>query len=204
MKNNLEIIKPSPLEVEKYLKLWDSLENYTLQESSLKKLFTKTYPVNNNLDDVLIKVCALNDFYSTNIFSPFTVAKHIINLKIDEKLLKENLEIVNEIALVKVNGGKIKNFYSFATKYCSHHNPEAYPIYDSYVEKMLIYCKKKDNFDIFNNEELRSYARFKEILFNFRKYYNLGSFNLKQIDKYLWQAGKEYFPKNYGSSLVKK
>jgi len=34
MRNNLEIIKPSPSEVEKYLKLWDSLENYTLQEGS--------------------------------------------------------------------------------------------------------------------------------------------------------------------------
>ena len=204
MRNNLKIIKPSPLEVEKYLKLWDSLENYTLQESSLRKLFTKIYSANNDLDDVLIKVCVLNDFYSTNIFSPFTVAKHIIDLKIDEKLLKEDLEIVNKIALVKVNGGKIKNFYSFATKYCSHHNPVAYPIYDSYVEKMLIYCKKKDKFDIFNNEELRSYARFKEILLNFRKYYNLESFNLKQIDKYLWQAGKEYFPKNYGKSLIEK
>jgi len=77
MKNNLDITKPSQIEVEHYLKLWDSLENYTLQESSLRKLFTKTYPLNNDLDDVLIKVCSLNDFYSTNILSPFTVAKHM-------------------------------------------------------------------------------------------------------------------------------
>ena len=31
--------------------------------------------------------------------------------------------------------GKKKNLYSFASKYCSHHNPEAYPIYDSYVDE---------------------------------------------------------------------
>ena len=79
------IAKPSKQQVEKYLKRWDSLENYVFQESSLKKLFTKTYPNNTDLDDVLIKVCALNDFYSTNIFSPFTVAKHIVNLKIDKR-----------------------------------------------------------------------------------------------------------------------
>jgi hypothetical protein len=87
----MEIIRPSSKEVNKYLKLWDSLENYVLQESSLRKLFSVTYPLNNNLNDVLIKVCSLNDFYSTNIFSPFTVAKHIVSLDIDEKLNRDDL-----------------------------------------------------------------------------------------------------------------
>lgn len=65
----MEIVKPTEREVLKYLELWESLENYVLQESSLRKLFSKTYPLNENIDDVLIKVCSLNDFYSTNIFS---------------------------------------------------------------------------------------------------------------------------------------
>jgi hypothetical protein len=98
-----EIKTPSPSEVEYYLRKWDSLENYSLQESSLEKLFMRTYPLNYDLDDVLIKVCALNDFYSTNIFSPFKVAKHIVSLKIDEKLLVDNLEIVNKIAKIDMN-----------------------------------------------------------------------------------------------------
>lgn len=134
MKNNPNIIRPSEKEVEKYLGLWSNLENYTLQESSLRKLFTKTYPLNNDLDNILIKVCSLNGFYSTNIFSLFTVAKHILKLQIDESLENEDLSIVNKIAKVKMNGGNIKNFYSFATKYCSHHKPTIYPIYDSYVD----------------------------------------------------------------------
>lgn len=29
------------------------------------------------------------------------------------------------------------NFYSFASKYCSHHNPLDYPIYDIYVDEVL-------------------------------------------------------------------
>ena len=197
MRKKIVIKSPCQKEIEFYLKSWDSLENYTLQESSLRKLFTKTYPHNNTLDDVLIKVCALNDFYSTNIFSPFTVAKHIIDLKIDEKLSKEDLTIVNKIALVKMNGGKIKNFYSFATKYCSHHKPTVYPIYDSYVDKMLLLLKKQDKFSDFSNQDLRSYPLYKKILMDFRKFYKLDSFDLKQIDKYLWQAGKKYFPKKY-------
>jgi hypothetical protein len=59
--------------VRHYLDKWDALENYTLQENALKKLFFQTYPQNTDIDDVLIKVSALNDFYSTNIFSVFTV-----------------------------------------------------------------------------------------------------------------------------------
>lgn len=195
--NNRNIPSPTPSEIESYLKLWDSLENYALQESSLNKLFFKTYPLNTDLDDVLIKVCALNDFYSTNIFSPFTVAKHIVALKIDDDLARDNLEIVNKIGIVKMNNDKSINFYSFATKYCSHHKPTVYPIYDSYVEKILIHFKKKDNFFDFSRQDLRSYVKFRDILMQFREYYSLQRFNLKQIDQYLWQVGKKYFPKSY-------
>jgi len=204
MKNNLNIIKPSEKEVEKYLALWNDLDNYSLQESSLRKLFTKTYPLNNDLDDILIKVCSLNDFYSTNIFSPFTVAKHILKLQIDNSLASEDLSIVNKIAKVRMNGGNVKNFYSFATKYCSHHKPTIYPIYDSYVEKILVYFRRTDNFYKFSNIDLKTYELFRDILENFRSYYKLEKFDIKQIDKYLWQAGKEYFPKKYGKSRNSK
>ncbi len=76
----------SPEQVAKYLDTWDSLENYVLQESSLRELFTQTYPRNVETDDVLAKVCSLKDFYSINVFFPFTVAKYIVNLGIDQRL----------------------------------------------------------------------------------------------------------------------
>jgi hypothetical protein len=188
---------PSIEQVRFYLTKWSTLENYVLQENSLEKLFTKTYPRNNDIDDVLIKVCVLNDFYSTNIFSPFSVAKHIVSLDIDEYLDNDDLSVVNRVARVQMNGGKIKNFYSFATKYFSHHKPLVYPIYDSFVEKMLMHFRKQDNFYNFTRDDLKDFPKFSKILIGFRKYYKLDSFNLKQIDQYLWQVGKEYFPKKY-------
>ena len=186
MRKNIDITTPSSKEVEKYLLEWNKLENYTLQESSLKKLFTKTYPLNNNLDDILIKVCSLNDFYSTNIFSPFIVAKHILKLQIDDSIIEEDLAIVNRIAKVKMKKGNIRNFYSFATKYCSHHKPTIYPIYDSYVKKILIYFKNRDGFYKFFNKDLKTYKLFRNTIENFRRYYKLEKFNIKQIDRYLW------------------
>jgi len=202
-RNKMKIIKPSDAVINGYLKKWDSLENYVLQESSLKKLFSQTYPLNVEMDDVLIKVCSLNDFYSTNIFSPFIVAKHIVSLKIDDRLKNNDLGLVNDIAKIKVNENKEINFYSFATKYCSHHKPKVYPIYDSFVEKLLMHFKKEDEFYKFKKSDLRNYSDYRNILVEFQKFYGLEKYNLKEIDKYLWQAGKEYFPKNYFKYYLK-
>ena len=192
----LEIPRPCKKEVEKYLKRWDSLENYVLQESSLNKLFFNTYPENKDIDDILIKASSLNDFYSTNIFSIFPVAKHILLLDIDKRLKKGDTTLVDDIANVEINGVK-KCFYSFASKYCSHHNPNEYPIYDSYVEKILLYFSKKDAFGKFKKEDLKIYHKYKTILLEFKKFYNIDEYTLKDIDRYLWQLGKDYFLKKY-------
>lgn len=191
------IESPNITIVQKYLDKWDKLENYVLQESSLRRLFTLTYPLNNDMDEVLIKVCSLNDFYSTNILSPFAVASHIVKLSIDVRLKNNDLGLVNDIAKVKINDKKEFNFYSFATKYCSHHKPEIYPIYDSYVEKLLLYFKKEDKFFDFTKTDLKVYPNYREILIKFQEYYSLDNFTLKEIDKYLWQAGKQYYPRKY-------
>ena len=187
---------PSISEVERYLQKWDSLENYVLQENALNKLFYDICPNNTDVSDILIKCSTLNDFYSTNIFSIFTVAKHIHELNIDDRLRKGDLSLVNDIASVRIND-KQKYFYSFASKYCSHHNPKAYAIYDSYVDKCLIYFKKIDKFSDFRQEELKDYEVFNRVLNDFKAFYGLNKYSLKDIDRYLWQLGKDYFPKKY-------
>lgn len=194
--NMINISQPNKKEVEKYLTKWNSLENYVLQESALDKLFFNTYPNNTDINDILIKSSALNDFYSTNIFSIFPVAKHILNLNIDNRLKNGDETLVNDIANIVING-KQKNFYSFATKYCSHHFPKVFPIYDSYVEKVLVYFQKKDNFSKFKRADLKDYKKFKNTLIEFKRFYNIDEYNLKDIDRYIWQLGKDYFPKKY-------
>ena len=188
--------KPCQSEVEKYLSRWDSLENYVLQENALDKLFFTTYPKNDDIDDILIKVSALNDFYSTNIFSVFPVAKHILSLSIDEAIKNADESIVNKIALVNMNG-KVINFYSFATKYCSHHFPNDYPIYDTYVEKVLVTLNKRDRFSNFRKVDLKDFSIFKSVVIDFKSFYNLNDYSLKDINRYIWQLGKEYYPNNY-------
>ncbi|MGX7140001.1 hypothetical protein ACWOBX_00780 [Facklamia languida] len=194
---SLYIETPSEDAVQKYIEKWDSLENYVLQEQSLNKLFFETYPKNNDISEILIKASSLNDFYSTNIFSIFPIAKHILKLEIDNRLQSGESSLVNDIGLLTYEDGKTRNYYSFATKYCSHHRPLDYPIYDSYVERVLMHFKKQDKFSDFIRKDLRNYSRFKEIVIEFRNFYGLEQFNLKDIDRYVWQVGKEYFPNKY-------
>ena len=53
---------PSSEQVEHYLRAWDELENYHLQEDALDKLFFTLCPENSDMSDILLKVAALNDF----------------------------------------------------------------------------------------------------------------------------------------------
>ncbi len=192
----VNIPSPSKKQISFYLSRWEGFQNYKLQENALNKLFLQLCPKNEMIEDILLKVSTLNDFYSTNIFSVFPIAEHILKLKIDRRLENNDISLVDDIKKVSISG-KIKNFYSFATKYCSHHKPYDFPIYDSYVDMMLRYFQYKSGFSNFKSSDLKDYSKFKKILLDFRGAYHLDDFNLKQIDQYLWQIGKEYFPKRY-------
>lgn len=189
-----DVPRPCVAEVEKYLQMWDKQENYVLQEAALDKLFLHVYPQNDKIEDILIKVSCLNDFYSTNIYSPFTVAKHIQQLGIDDRLRTGDPTLIEELASVHMANDKTKNFYSFATKYCSHHQPFKYAIWDSYVDEVLRYFRDTDGFADFGFNELKRYEVFANVLKTFAAYYGLQRYSLKDLDRYLWQLGKDKFP----------
>ena len=172
------------------------MENYRLQEKSLGLLFKEFCPANSEIEHILLKVSALNDFYSTNIFDTYTVAKHIREMNIEFRLKSGDLSLVNKLAMVTIRDKK-RNFYSFASKYCSHHYPDSFPIFDSYVEKMLLHYVRTDSFSSFRKEELKHYESFVRIIREFQTYYRLDQFSLRQIDIFLWLAGKDSFPPSY-------
>jgi hypothetical protein len=189
-------ITPCPDLIAEYLGKWEGLENYRLQEASLGLLFHSLCPENKKIEHVLLKVSALNDFYSTNIFDTYSVARHILTKDIDGRLEANDYSLVNDIAQIAIKA-KTKNFYSFASKYCSHHKPVSYPIFDSFVEKMMLHYKSVDNFNGFAKADLKNYESFIQIIKSFQSFYKLEKFSLREIDIFLWLAGKEWFPKKY-------
>ena len=213
---------PSDNEVDRYLQLWSALDNYREQEASLSTLFNK-HSGNSQEEKsyVLLKVVALNHFYSTNIFNVYSVANRIVSIKdFDKKLKRGDLLLVSELR-DKDKNGTGRDLYSFATKYCSHHNENDFPIYDNYVHRVLDYFNSR--FDFMQDKHLtrcnknekdaaekidvplrRSYEEFNLVINRFIEYFELQKFSIKQIDQYLWQLGKDWFPNYYQMNDKKK
>jgi len=195
MKKKLKNIpSPSAQELKRHLKKWNTLRNgeYKEQEEALEKLF-KAFPTNSSLSDVLAKVAVLNTFYSTGILAVSRVAQHIVSQKIDEHLKDGDPTLVRKLAKVKMNGGKERNFYSFATKYCSFHNPEAYPIFDKHVKNVLSHWRGT-HIKNFKVKDLRDFPKFVKIIRELQTKLSKGEsreFALKEMDRYLWQLGGE-------------
>ena len=194
MKGIPSTYKPSPEEIERFISIWNGLENYVNQEHALDKLYFDLCPQNVCIEDILLKCSSLNDFYSTNIFDVHSVAKHILSLNIDERLMNGDISLVHDISHVRVGAKKEERvFYSFATKYCSHHQPMKFAIYDNYVEKVLWHFQKKNKFSTFKRENLKNYAIYMKAIHDFKRHYGLENFKIKQLDQYLWLLGKEYY-----------
>jgi hypothetical protein len=176
----------------------DSNRDAMVIEQALNALFSQ-YPGNGDLCHVLLKVVTLNALYSTHI--PIysmkiptveDVARHIHQnaREVDSALAAGSPEIVDRISRVTVSEKKDRIHFSFATKYCSWHNPTAYPIYDANAEACLWCYRKQDGFATFHREGY-DYTEFVRIVRAFRDFplYGLGAFTFKEIDKFLWLYG---------------
>lgn len=186
--------------VNTYIDKFNNDERYYLADKAIISLF-EAFPENKKLEHILLKISVINDLYSTNILGTFNMARHIQQLDIDSRLKQGDPLLVNEISsghgIISKKNSKEINFYSFATKYCNWHNRDSYAIYDSFVNKVLIAYKRKDNFSTFIETDLKNYTKFKKVVLDFKRFYNLTDHCLKQIDKFLWIYGKEKFPANY-------
>ena len=95
--------KPSQAEIKKIIDKYNNsgvYEHYREEDKALELTFRDKISTNDNITNILIKVSLLNDFYSTNIFKTLPVAKHILDLDIDTRLNKGDLELVNDIAKI--------------------------------------------------------------------------------------------------------
>jgi hypothetical protein len=153
----------------------------------LTQLFQK-FPENNDSEEVIVKTKVLNALYSTYILAVKRVATHITNLGIDPDLRAGKPEIVDRIAKVQLQNGKTRNYFCFASKYCSWHNPMAYPIYDRNVEACLWCYRKQYGFAMFRRYGY-DYPEFVRRVNAFRDFYGLTSFTDKQLDKFLFYLG---------------
>ena len=211
----------------------DKYKNYREQEKVIEKVFSEngvfTKLGQENLQQiVLLKVSVLDSFYSTNLakFGIYEVAKHIADLEykeqIHQKIRNANPQnydelkgIIKQIAECERQDGKQKVFYSFATKYCFHHNQNTFRIYDSFVREALVFFnngksdKSNARFNIpselvgtnffrakLTNKELKDYKNydiFLKAIDRFATRYGFENKNAqdrRDLDHFLWILGK--------------
>ena len=87
--------------------------------------------------------------------------------------------------------GRNHYYYSFATKYCSFHRPESYPIFDSRVKEYIWQLRNEGGLRRFQQQVLWNYSEFKKIIDELRDQYGLQDFTYKQIDAFLFLEGKK-------------
>ena len=182
---------------------YQGMNVYELKWKILDILF-RQYPANTILEEVYLKADTLNRYYSTNIFSILPMAKGIIHIPdIDRRLqngdptlVKDNTRPDNDIATI-IPG---HTNYSFATKYCACHNPAAYPIYDNIVADFFVEAIKSKHLACsaiiglsvsqIRNRMKNDYVFYKDIYTAFMQQYNLTTLTFREVDWYIWTAGK--------------
>jgi hypothetical protein len=145
------------------------------------------FPHNAETSHVLLKVLVLNQLYNTRInnIDVEPLAVHIAGLGIDA-LLGQGLP--DAVGLI-TNCPNLRRYLSFASKFCSWHNPAAYPIYDGNARACLWAYKKQDQFAEFHLQDLWYYEKFRVAVVAFSNHYGLNYFNFRQLDKFLFRSG---------------
>jgi hypothetical protein len=143
--------------LKKYLAIFESQEMYFINDLKNLDLFKKT-PGNKNADDIRTKVSAVNDTDIGNLGILENVVGHIHSLDIDDRLKKNDLTVVEDIANVTV-GARPHRVLHFASVYCNFHLPDVYPIYsEQYLDfyrkyiteyKLPLDVQKINTYDVF-------------------------------------------------------
>lgn len=190
--NLIEINKDS---IEELLQQHDVDGGNKINES-LGKLFLAMSDESNE-SEVSIKVAALNQLYSTAIQYIKPVVKKILSeVPSNHTDLGYNnyITLVDKISNIEWTSEKYKKKYSrnnlsFSSKYVHFLSNGHTPIYDSYVWLVMVAYLKEKGIEV-NISAPNSYSEFHELFTNFKTLYQLESYSNYQIDKFLWQHGK--------------
>ena len=157
---------------------------------------------NTEISHVYLKALALNKLYSTRVEDRHVepLARHIAGLDIDQCLDQGDLGVVDRIA----DCPDIKRYLSFASKYCSLHRPETYPIWDGNARECLWSYQLQDQFGDFPNDDLWVYQKYVKIVLAFRYHYRLNCYSIRQLDKFFYLSGDRILKAKAAAKAVAK
>ncbi len=171
--------------LKKYLDIFSGQEMCFINDTRNLELFAKN-PLNTNADDVRTKLSALKDDPELKQLSGLDdMVNHILSLKIDDRLKRGDLSVVDEIADVTING-KSYHFLHFASAYCNLHRPDVYPIYSEQHFKFYKEYIKVNNLKL-DPDKLNTYPVFAAALDDLLTRTGVkGKMNYLHIRKFGW------------------
>jgi hypothetical protein len=194
----IDFLIPNKKILDSCAKLFDEMIFGTADEAIYRTI--NKFPGNEDLRDVLVKVTMIVSLYGLVIYDWESMAIHISNISnLDELLDIGDLNAVNMIRLqhgIKNKNGTELNFYSFATKYCSAHNPCKYPIYDSMVARTIynlnsqLNNSKPEVFEKLTWEKMNDYEIYFNTIHKYMNYFGFEQSDCKEFDKGFWIYSK--------------
>lgn len=192
----MKLENPTPEFVRSTLTRYEKDGGHLLNEKLLK-LF-KTFNDQNNLSETRIKVAALNTLYSTAIKNINPVVDKILSVceKVIPNSIEDYVNFTDGISLVEwtnTNTGKSykRNNISFASKYVHFLSDKTIPIYDSYIWIIVKGYLGQNGISKMSFANPKTYKEFYEIFSLFKSEFNLDEFSNYELDKFLWQFGRE-------------
>jgi hypothetical protein len=170
--------------LKKYLDIFASQEMYFVNDLKNLELFKKT-PGNKDVEDIRVKVSAVNDTEIGNLGIIENVVAHIHSLNIDDRLGKGDLTLVEDIANFSI-GAKTQRVLHFASVFCNFHKPEVYPIYS---EQYLDFYRKyiTENKLPLDPSKINTYDVFTKALNDLVQRLGLtGKMNYLHLRKFAW------------------
>lgn len=201
MKKIVKLSKPSKTDYQKHMSIFNSkyANKFCFAHNPIIDNVFKQYK-KNVIAYNYVKAAIIDYAYSTRVKHMDELVLNIANIKdFDSLVSKGDPNLVNDMKKVALNNDEEINYLSFSSKYCHRYNPNEYPIYDSYVERVLrTYQKQFHFFDEserkITKESLKDYVFYKEVVDAFiNTYKSIGINNYVKLDRYLWTMGKENF-----------
>ena len=142
-------------------------------ESTLRELI-RTYPDNQDIRHILVKVVAINTLYHARVLDVdiHPLAIHIASIEgLDEMLRKDRLTPSMQSG-VRGERGRNTSLCAYS-KYCSWHNQDAYAIYDGNVWQALVEYRSRKRGFTFKDAEAKNCEGFRAIVKRFQSHYGL-------------------------------
>lgn len=170
--------------LKKYLAIFADQEMYFVSDLRNLELFEKT-SANNSAADIRMKISAINDDEIRKLTLMEDMVTHILNLKIDDRLKRGDLSLVEDMANITAHG-KTYRMLHFASVYCNLHRPDVYPIYSE--QHFAFYRQYIKVFSLsLDPEKLNSYSVFSNALDDLLTRTGLkGKMNYLHIRKFGW------------------